>query len=127
MPHSFYKRWKHSEQRLSESQGFTLEEVQLRQDWEVMVALADQTGRALEQIHVFALAHILRRPIIVYGVRLVKNYRGENLGYANFEGNLFLLYLYPLICCSNRCVIFVSTHMLHLTDVLYLYPLICCI
>lgn len=87
--HSFYERWKHSELRLSESQGFTLEEVQLRQDWEVMVAVADQTGRALEQIHVFALAHILRRPIIVYGVRLVKNYRGENLGYANFEGNLF--------------------------------------
>lgn len=83
---SFYERWKYSEQRQSESQGFTLEEVQLRQDWGVVVALADQTGRALEQMHVFVLAHVLRRPIIVYGVRVVKNYRGENLGYANFEG-----------------------------------------
>ncbi len=83
---SFYERWKYSEQRQSKSQGFTLEEVQLRQDWSVVVALADQTGRALEQMHVFVLAHVLRRPIIVYGVRVVKNYRGENLGYANFEG-----------------------------------------
>lgn len=63
-----------------------LDEDQLKQDWAAVLALADQTGRSLEQIHIFALAHILRRPIIVYGVRVVKNYRGENLGFANFEG-----------------------------------------
>ena len=83
---SFYDRWKESEQRLSQSQGFILDEDQLKQDWAAVVALADQTGRSLEQIHIFTLAHILRRPIIVYGVRVVKNYRGENLGFANFEG-----------------------------------------
>ena len=83
---SFYIRWKDSEQRLSQSQGFVLDEDQLKQDWAAVLALADQTGRSLEQIHIFALAHILRRPIIVYGVRVVKNYRGENLGFANFEG-----------------------------------------
>ncbi len=83
---SFYSRWKESEQRLAQSQGFVLDEDQLKQDWAAVLALADQTGRSLEQIHIFALAHILRRPIIVYGVRVVKNYRGENLGFANFEG-----------------------------------------
>ena len=51
-----------------------------------MLALADQKGKSLEQTHIFALAHILRRPIIVYGVKIVKNFRGENLGFANFEG-----------------------------------------
>ena len=51
-----------------------------------MLALADQKGKSLEQTHIFALAHILRRPIIVYGVKVVKNFRGENLGFANFEG-----------------------------------------
>ncbi len=51
-----------------------------------MVALADQQGRSLEQTHIFALAHVLRRPIVVYGVKVVKNYRGENLGFVNFEG-----------------------------------------
>lgn len=71
---------------MAQSQGFVLDEDQLKQDWAAVLALADQTGRSLEQIHIFALAHILRRPIIVYGVRVVKNFRGENLGFANFEG-----------------------------------------
>ena len=63
-----------------------MDEEQLGQDWAAVVALADQTGKSLEQIHIFALAHILRRPIIVYSVKVVKNYRGENVGYVNFEG-----------------------------------------
>lgn len=62
------------------------------------MALADQKGKSLEQTHVFALAHILRRPIIVYGVKIVKNFRGENLGFANFEG----VYL-PLLWESSFC------------------------
>lgn len=80
-----------SEQRLAQSQGFVLDEDQLKQDWAAVLALADQTGRSLEQIHIFALAHILRRPVIVYGVRVVKNYRGENLGFANFEGEMWCM------------------------------------
>ena len=56
-----------------------------------MLALADQKGKSLEQTHIFALAHILRRPIIVYGVKVVKNFRGENLGFANFEGKWMCL------------------------------------
>jgi hypothetical protein len=46
------------------------------------------TGASLEQTHIFALAHILRRPIIVYGVKYVKSFRGESLGLARFQGNL---------------------------------------
>ena len=51
------------------------------------MTLADQTGKSLEQIHIFVLSHILRRPIVVYGVKVVKNFRGENLGFVNFEGS----------------------------------------
>jgi len=94
----FYERWKESEQRQSHAQGFSLDEEQLRQDWAAVVALADQKGKSLEQIHIFALAHILRRPVIVYGVKIVKNFRGENLGFANFEG----LYL-PLLWEASFC------------------------
>lgn len=43
-------------------------------------------GSSLEQIHIFALAHILRRPIIVYGIKFVKNYQGDNIGLARFQG-----------------------------------------
>ena len=82
----FYKRWKEEEQRQAHLQGFSLGEDQLKQDWAAVLALADQKRKSLEQIHVFALAHILRRPVVVYGVKVVKNYRGENLGFVNFEG-----------------------------------------
>lgn len=94
----FYERWKEAEQLLSQTQGFILDDEQLKQDWSAIVALADQKGKSLEQTHVFALAHILRRPIIVYGVKMVKNFRGENLGFANFEG----VYL-PLLWESSFC------------------------
>ena len=43
-------------------------------------------GSSLEQIHIFALAHILRRPIIVYGIKYVKSYQGDNIGLARFQG-----------------------------------------
>lgn len=59
---------------------FTLEETQWQEDWESLLSTAAQPGSALEQLHVFALAHILRRPIIVYGVKYVKSFRGEDIG-----------------------------------------------
>ena len=82
----FYKRWKEEEQRQAHLQRYSLGEDQLRQDWAAVLALADQKRKSLEQIHVFALAHVLRRPVVVYGVKVVKNFRGENLGFVNFEG-----------------------------------------
>ncbi|CAI7993396.1 Ubiquitin thioesterase zranb1-B [Geodia barretti] len=94
----FYKRWKEEEQRQAHLQGYSLGEDQLRQDWAAVLALADQKRKSLEQIHVFALAHVLRRPVVVYGVKVVKNFRGENLGFVNFEG----VYL-PLIWEKKFC------------------------
>ena len=44
------------------------------------------TGSSLEQVHILVLAHILRRPIIVYGIKYVKNLHGDNIGYAGFQG-----------------------------------------
>ena len=66
---------------------YTLDEGQLAEDWAGLLNLASQPGASLEQLHVFCLAHVLRRPIIVYGVKYVKSWRGENLGFARFEGN----------------------------------------
>lgn len=65
---------------------YTLEESQLDDDWSTLITLASQPGSSLEQLHIFVLAHILRRPIIVYGVKYVKSFRGEDIGYAKFEG-----------------------------------------
>lgn len=65
---------------------FELEEAQWQRDWANLLAIASQPGASLEQLHIFALAHIFRRPIVVYGVKLVKSFRGEDIGLARFEG-----------------------------------------
>jgi hypothetical protein len=64
----------------------------------VLFSLASQPGAALEQTHIFCLAHVLRRPIIVYGIKYVKSWRGENLGYAKFEGVYLPLLWDPSFC-----------------------------
>ena len=84
--HSFYPRWKEWEIQQALELDYTLDESQLTEDWAEILSLASQPGASLEQIHIFCLAHVLRRPIIVYGVKYVKSWRGENLGYARFEG-----------------------------------------
>ncbi|XP_015594248.1 ubiquitin thioesterase trabid isoform X2 [Cephus cinctus] len=95
----FYQRWREYEaSQASRMLDFTLEETQWQEDWESLLATAAQPGSALEQLHVFALAHILRRPIIVYGVKYVKSFRGEDIGYARFEG-VYLPLLWELSFC----------------------------
>jgi len=96
--HVFYPRWKEWEQIQAEELDFTLAESQWSEEWSGLLSLASQPGESLEQLHVFCLAHVLRRPVIVYGVKYVKSWRGENLGLAKFEG----VYL-PLLWDSSFC------------------------
>ncbi len=53
----------------------------------------------LEEIHIFVLANILRRPIIVLSEAVVRNLRGSALGPNNFGG----IYL-PLLWKPAQCV-----------------------
>jgi len=96
--HIFYPRWKEWEMRQAQELDFTLAESQWAEEWAALLALASQPGESLEQLHVFCLAHVLRRPITVYGVKYVKSWRGENLGLAKFEG----VYL-PLLWDRSFC------------------------
>lgn len=97
--HVFYPRWKEYEASQASFLQYSLDEAQWEEDWANLQSLASQPGTSLEQLHVFALAHVLRRPIIVYGVKYVKSFRGEALGYARFEG----VYL-PLLWDSSFCI-----------------------
>ncbi|KAM3859319.1 ubiquitin thioesterase ZRANB1 [Diretmus argenteus] len=98
--HWFYSRWKEWESWYSQSFGlhFSLQEEQWQEDWAFILSLASQPGASLEQTHIFVLAHILRRPIIVYGVKYYKSFRGETLGYTRFQG----VYL-PLLWEQSFC------------------------
>lgn len=101
--HIFYPRWREYESSQARLLHFSLEETQWEEDWASLVSLASQPGASLEQLHVFALAHILRRPIIVYGVKYVKSFRGEDLGYARFEG-VYLPLLWEASFCTRSPV-----------------------
>ncbi|KAK7918802.1 hypothetical protein WMY93_010086 [Mugilogobius chulae] len=98
--HWFYSRWKEWESWYSQSCGlhFSLREEQWREDWAFILSLASQPGASLEQTHIFVLSHILRRPIIVYGVKYYKSFRGETLGFTRFQG----VYL-PLLWEQSFC------------------------
>ncbi|ODN01147.1 Ubiquitin thioesterase trabid [Orchesella cincta] len=82
----FYQRWKESEVLLAGLLNFSLNETQCMNDFTKLLSIAGKQGSSLEQLHIFVLAHILRRPIIVYGVKFVKSYRGDDLGFARYEG-----------------------------------------
>ncbi|XP_021371866.1 ubiquitin thioesterase ZRANB1-like [Mizuhopecten yessoensis] len=82
----FYPRWKEYEAMHAEMLQFTLDEAQWQNDWADILSIACTPGASLEQIHIFAIAHILRRPVIVYGVKYVKSFRGETIGLARFQG-----------------------------------------
>jgi ubiquitin thioesterase ZRANB1 len=71
---------------MAQSLNYTIDDTQLDHDWNNLIMLAQQPGSSLEQAHIFALCHIFRRPIIVYGVKYVKSFKGENIGYSHFEG-----------------------------------------
>ncbi|XP_010791560.1 ubiquitin thioesterase ZRANB1-like [Notothenia coriiceps] len=90
--HWFYTRWKEWESWYSQSFGlhFSLREEQWQEDWAFILSLASQPGSSLEQTHIFVLAHILRRPIIVYGVKYYKSFRGETLGYTRFQAPAYM-------------------------------------
>ncbi|WAR22061.1 ZRAN1-like protein, partial [Mya arenaria] len=97
---SFYPQWKEYESRQADLLNFSLDESQWQRDWTVLLSLASQPGASLEKLHIFALAHILRRPIIVYGVKVVKSFRGESIDFARFQG-VYLPFLWERSFCSK--------------------------
>jgi len=99
--HLFYPRWRDWEMQQALELDYTLDEAQLAEDWASLLTLASQPGSSLEQLHIFVLAHVLRRPIVIYGVKYVKSWRGENLGYARFEGVYLPLLWEPSFCSRS--------------------------
>ncbi|KAJ0170960.1 hypothetical protein K1T71_013732 [Dendrolimus kikuchii] len=97
---SFYERWQGWERWQASLLQYAPEEAQLRAEWARLTAAAARPGTPLHQLHVFALAHVMRRPIIVYGVNVVNSFRGEALGYARFQG-IYLPLLWETSFCSK--------------------------
>lgn len=108
----FFERWSEYERLVAEKQLYTQDEHQLYSDWTDVLTFANQPGESLGHAHIFALAHVLRRPIIVYGVTNVKSYRGEYfIGLARFQG-VYLPLLWETNFCSKSpiCLGFTRNH-----------------
>ncbi|CAI2308205.1 unnamed protein product [Caenorhabditis sp. 36 PRJEB53466] len=109
------RRWKWVEHHYNQSNGLalTLSDVEWQLEWDVVLGLSsplprkqedngsnstDQIYESLEQIHVFALAHVLKRPIVVVSDTILRNAKGEELSPVSFGG----VYL-PLECPPSQC------------------------
>jgi len=96
-----YPRWREARAREAFHDGFRADDWQWRKEWADLVRVASVPKNALEQTHVWALAHVLRRPIIVYAILNIRNYRDEVVDLARHQG-IYLPFLLDRRQCSSN-------------------------
>ncbi|XP_054159022.1 OTU domain-containing protein 7B-like [Oppia nitens] len=137
---AFYRRWKWQTYFQNFKVGLTFSESEWRQEWDCLLKMSSTEPRvraqtdnknelnggkktesideiqshvyeSLEEIHIFALAHVLRRPIIVIADTMLKDLTGEAFFPIPFGG----IYL-PLECPDDNlmksplCLTYDSAH-----------------
>ncbi|XP_046399998.1 OTU domain-containing protein 7B-like isoform X2 [Ischnura elegans] len=123
---AIWRRWRWQQTRLNAEAGFVYGEEEWAKEWDAVVNMASTAPRShasrrrstaldsvtkhldeswenatyesLEEIHVLALAHVLRRPIIVIADLMLKDVNGEALAPIPFGG----IYL-PFECSPAEC------------------------
>ena len=105
---------------------FPLSFQQWESEWQHVVKSAEdqrhQHGNAnrlpyesLEEVHIFMLSNILRRPIIVLGDTVIRSIRGQTLATNNFMGIYLPLLRKPSDCIKSPIVLgFASNHFVPL-------------
>lgn len=104
--HALYRRWKWRQMGLNAAAGLSYTEAEWLTEWQTIVDMAspifrNQTAtsyQSLEEVHVLALAHALKRSIIVIAETMLKDAEGVALAPIPFGG----VYL-PLEVPSSRC------------------------
>lgn len=102
--HTLFVRFKEAEiLKVSHQLPYSFDQMQwaMEDDFAIMQSLSSQPGSALEQFHIFVLSHILRRPIIVYGVKFFKSYRDDQFSLAGFQGLYLPLHFDPKFCSKS--------------------------
>lgn len=121
---AIFKRWKHqTELRNKEAGGLTFSEEEWQFEWAEIIRVANSKPRrapsteslrrystlrlnyeSLEEIHVFALAHVLKRPIIVVADRVLRSISGDELAPIYF-GGIYLPLEEKTVCCQSPVVL----------------------
>ncbi|XP_014244555.1 OTU domain-containing protein 7B-like isoform X2 [Cimex lectularius] len=116
---ALWRRWRRQQHLLNAQAGLVYSEIEWRQEWNAIVNMASSEPRlrrlsvqsepgsestagniyeSLEEIHVLALAHVLKRPIIVVADTVLKDMNGDDLAPIPFGG----IYL-PQECNPDEC------------------------
>ena len=102
--HVFRQRWhvvqdERNKKEFEGFEGFVLDDEQWDREWQALVDRAGEAGRSLEDLHVLTLAHILKRPIIVYAPTILESMEGDAVAPVDFGG----LYL-PVLSEPSGCM-----------------------
>ena len=101
---TFYRRWQYNREQENLQFGLQLEQPQWQREWEIVVnqASAEVPARgnldSLEEFHIFVLANVLRRPVVMYAEPKMRSVQGATLQGLNFHG----IYL-PLLWDPHSC------------------------
>jgi hypothetical protein len=66
----YRKRWETALAARNQGDGFELDASQWNTEWAALEAAAATTRTSLQEVHIFLLAHVLRRPIIVFSSKV---------------------------------------------------------
>ena len=101
---TFYRRWQYNREQENLQFGLQLDRAQWQREWEIVVNQASTEVPAggnldsLEEFHIFVLANVLRRPVVMYASPKMRSIQGATLQGVNFHG----IYL-PLLWDPHSC------------------------
>ncbi|KAJ8675507.1 hypothetical protein QAD02_011293 [Eretmocerus hayati] len=103
---AFNRRWKWMRTSLNADVGLSYTDEEWDREWQDVIDMASmlpanegsQSYRSLEEIHILALAHVLRRPIIMIADKMLIDTEGEALA-PIYMGGIYL----PLEIDSSLC------------------------
>ena len=117
-----YRRWKFQiEKRNKEAGGLQFSQEEWKTEWSEIVSISSCQDRnapsenrgsvcrpnyeSLEEVHVFALAHVIKRPIIVIADTVLRGVSGEDLAPIYFGGIYLPLEYHPDSCYKSPMVL----------------------
>ncbi|XP_012270161.1 OTU domain-containing protein 7B isoform X2 [Orussus abietinus] len=117
--HALFRRWKWRQMGLNAAAGLSYTETEWLLEWKSIVDMASANPRnqtttsyqSLEEVHVLALAHVLRRPIIVIAETMLKDSEGIAIAPIPFGGVYLPLEVPPSRC--HRTPLLLAYHSAH--------------
>ncbi|XP_066283585.1 tumor necrosis factor alpha-induced protein 3-like isoform X2 [Branchiostoma lanceolatum] len=109
MTEDMKRRWNRSCKSHNQHVDLEYASLEWRQEWNIVVSMTDPTPnppeandlpyKSLEEFHIFVLANLLRRPIIILAEDVLHNFEGHTFAPIHFSG----IYL-PLRWKPEECV-----------------------